>query len=171
MECSQSSYTAIADSKHVIEKLRRSCPVISTPTRIHQSGLLDCISTAHALTDQYEQEDKLWKPIPLFEASGLWADSGIVIFGLSRSPDHSGSEQRLGAGVHPTSNDMATDAATAPSSANTSPRKVANVPEKKYKCQYCARAFSRSEHRSRHERSHTKERPFKVGNLLSVYGK
>jgi uncharacterized Zn-finger protein len=27
------------------------------------------------------------------------------------------------------------------------------VPEKKYKCQFCNRAFSRSEHRSRHERS------------------
>ena len=26
-------------------------------------------------------------------------------------------------------------------------------PEKKYKCQFCNRAFSRSEHRSRHERS------------------
>lgn len=30
------------------------------------------------------------------------------------------------------------------------PRKPA---EKKYKCQFCSRAFSRSEHRSRHERS------------------
>lgn len=29
------------------------------------------------------------------------------------------------------------------------------APEKKYKCQFCARAFSRSEHRSRHERSRT----------------
>ena len=27
------------------------------------------------------------------------------------------------------------------------------APEKKYKCQFCNRAFSRSEHRSRHERS------------------
>jgi len=26
-------------------------------------------------------------------------------------------------------------------------------PERKYKCQFCNRAFSRSEHRSRHERS------------------
>lgn len=31
---------------------------------------------------------------------------------------------------------------------------------KKYKCCFCDIAFSRSEHRSRHERSHTKERPF-----------
>ena len=33
------------------------------------------------------------------------------------------------------------------------PAKPQHVPDKKYKCQFCARAFSRSEHRSRHERS------------------
>lgn len=33
------------------------------------------------------------------------------------------------------------------------PVKPQHVPDKKYKCQFCARAFSRSEHRSRHERS------------------
>jgi uncharacterized Zn-finger protein len=40
-------------------------------------------------------------------------------------------------------------------SANSSPaaRKSGSAPEKKYKCQFCNRAFSRSEHRSRHERS------------------
>jgi uncharacterized Zn-finger protein len=41
-------------------------------------------------------------------------------------------------------------------SANSSPavaRKTGAAPEKKYKCQFCNRAFSRSEHRSRHERS------------------
>ncbi|KAK5115861.1 hypothetical protein LTR85_009455 [Meristemomyces frigidus] len=41
--------------------------------------------------------------------------------------------------------------------------------EKKYKCQFCSRAFSRSEHRSRHERSHTKERPFKCGKCRSTF--
>jgi hypothetical protein len=39
------------------------------------------------------------------------------------------------------------------STTNPSPRKAASAPEKKYKCQFCNRAFSRSEHRSRHERS------------------
>ena len=34
-----------------------------------------------------------------------------------------------------------------------SSRKSNVTPEKKYKCQFCNRAFSRSEHRSRHERS------------------
>src|SRR4051794_274374 len=32
-------------------------------------------------------------------------------------------------------------------------RKSNLAPEKRYKCQFCSRAFSRSEHRSRHERS------------------
>lgn len=36
----------------------------------------------------------------------------------------------------------------------TTTRKASgSAPEKKYKCQFCNRAFSRSEHRSRHERS------------------
>ena len=45
--------------------------------------------------------------------------------------------------------------AAAASSASTSVagRKAPVAPEKKYKCQFCNRAFSRSEHRSRHERS------------------
>ncbi|CZS94357.1 hypothetical protein WAI453_008013 [Rhynchosporium graminicola] len=43
------------------------------------------------------------------------------------------------------------------------------APEKKYKCQFCNRAFSRSEHRSRHERSHTKERPFKCQKCRSTF--
>ncbi|KAI0881922.1 fungal-specific transcription factor domain-containing protein [Annulohypoxylon maeteangense] len=42
-------------------------------------------------------------------------------------------------------------------------------PERKYKCQFCNRAFSRSEHRSRHERSHTKERPFKCMKCRSTF--
>ncbi|ODV88828.1 hypothetical protein CANCADRAFT_15246, partial [Tortispora caseinolytica NRRL Y-17796] len=29
-----------------------------------------------------------------------------------------------------------------------------------YLCSYCSKDFSRSEHKVRHERSHTKERPF-----------
>ncbi|EPE06071.1 c2h2 finger domain protein [Ophiostoma piceae UAMH 11346] len=48
-------------------------------------------------------------------------------------------------------------------------RKPANPPERKYKCQFCNRAFSRSEHRSRHERSHTKERPFKCMKCRSTF--
>ena len=36
---------------------------------------------------------------------------------------------------------------------NSAMRKSSLAPEKKYKCQFCNRAFSRSEHRSRHERS------------------
>ncbi|KAF2838079.1 hypothetical protein M501DRAFT_851842 [Patellaria atrata CBS 101060] len=55
-------------------------------------------------------------------------------------------------------------------SPSTSTRKApANPPEKKYKCQFCSRAFSRSEHRSRHERSHTKERPFKCLKCRSTF--
>ncbi|KAL5612991.1 uncharacterized protein BROUX77_003147 [Berkeleyomyces rouxiae] len=46
---------------------------------------------------------------------------------------------------------------------------AANAPERKYKCQFCNRAFSRSEHRSRHERSHTKERPFKCMKCRSTF--
>ena len=45
----------------------------------------------------------------------------------------------------------AASASSAPSVTPT--RKSSAVPEKKYKCQFCNRAFSRSEHRSRHERS------------------
>ncbi|TVY90049.1 Transcriptional regulator of form adherence [Lachnellula willkommii] len=48
-------------------------------------------------------------------------------------------------------------------------RKSSVAPEKKYKCQFCNRAFSRSEHRSRHERSHTKERPFKCMKCRSTF--
>ena len=44
-------------------------------------------------------------------------------------------------------------APTAASSPSSSGRKANLAPEKKYKCQFCNRAFSRSEHRSRHERS------------------
>ena len=48
----------------------------------------------------------------------------------------------------------ATAVSTASSSAAATPlRKTPTAPEKKYKCQFCNRAFSRSEHRSRHERS------------------
>jgi transposase-like protein len=44
--------------------------------------------------------------------------------------------------------------AVMPSSAASTPaRKASLAPERKYKCQFCNRAFSRSEHRSRHERS------------------
>jgi DNA-directed RNA polymerase subunit RPC12/RpoP len=54
--------------------------------------------------------------------------------------------------------------------AQTQPaKKPPMVQERKYKCAYCARAFSRSEHRSRHERSHTKERPFKCLKCRSTF--
>lgn len=42
-------------------------------------------------------------------------------------------------------------------------------PVKKYACCFCDRAFSRSEHRSRHERSHTKERPFHCPKCPSTF--
>jgi hypothetical protein len=48
--------------------------------------------------------------------------------------------------------EMAT-ATSEPSTSTATPRKAVSAPEKKYKCQFCNRAFSRSEHRSRHERS------------------
>ncbi|KAI1369117.1 C2H2 finger domain protein [Xylaria arbuscula] len=62
--------------------------------------------------------------------------------------------------------------AVLPTSASSTPvaRKTSlTQPERKYKCQFCARAFSRSEHRSRHERSHTKERPFKCMKCRSTF--
>ncbi|KAL1969717.1 hypothetical protein VTN77DRAFT_8270 [Rasamsonia byssochlamydoides] len=60
-------------------------------------------------------------------------------------------------------------APTVPAAASNSPAKKTSAPEKKYKCQFCNRAFSRSEHRSRHERSHTKERPFKCLKCRSTF--
>ncbi|KAI1769201.1 fungal-specific transcription factor domain-containing protein [Hypoxylon sp. FL1150] len=60
---------------------------------------------------------------------------------------------------------LPTSAASTPA-----PRKASVAqPERKYKCQFCNRAFSRSEHRSRHERSHTKERPFKCMKCRSTF--
>ncbi|KAF2198073.1 hypothetical protein GQ43DRAFT_434595 [Delitschia confertaspora ATCC 74209] len=59
--------------------------------------------------------------------------------------------------------------ASATSSSPAATRKSGSAPEKKYKCQFCNRAFSRSEHRSRHERSHTKERPFKCLKCRSTF--
>ncbi|KAH6642160.1 fungal-specific transcription factor domain-containing protein [Boeremia exigua] len=59
-------------------------------------------------------------------------------------------------------------AAMASTAAPAAARKT-GAPEKKYKCQFCNRAFSRSEHRSRHERSHTKERPFKCLKCRSTF--
>ncbi|KAK2612968.1 hypothetical protein QQS21_001079 [Conoideocrella luteorostrata] len=56
-----------------------------------------------------------------------------------------------------------------PAASTPSSRKVSIAPERKYKCQFCNRAFSRSEHRSRHERSHTKERPFKCMKCRSTF--
>ena len=47
----------------------------------------------------------------------------------------------------------ATAAASSSTTAATPTKKATATPEKKYKCQFCSRAFSRSEHRSRHERS------------------
>ncbi|KAK5719565.1 hypothetical protein LTR17_015351 [Elasticomyces elasticus] len=65
--------------------------------------------------------------------------------------------------------------AATPAMSPTIGRKASNAgetatgKEKRYKCQFCARAFSRSEHRSRHERSHTKERPFKCTKCRSTF--
>lgn len=42
-------------------------------------------------------------------------------------------------------------------------------PPKKYVCGYCARAFSRSEHKQRHERSHTNEKPFHCSYCASAF--
>jgi hypothetical protein len=56
-----------------------------------------------------------------------------------------------------------------PAASTPSSRKASLAPERKYKCQFCNRAFSRSEHRSRHERSHTKERPFKCMKCRSTF--
>ncbi|KFH44189.1 hypothetical protein ACRE_050430 [Hapsidospora chrysogenum ATCC 11550] len=56
-----------------------------------------------------------------------------------------------------------------PAASTPSSRKASLAPERKYKCQFCHRAFSRSEHRSRHERSHTKERPFKCLKCRSTF--
>ncbi|KZZ99314.1 C2H2 finger domain protein [Moelleriella libera RCEF 2490] len=56
-----------------------------------------------------------------------------------------------------------------PAASTPSLRKASLAPERKYKCQFCNRAFSRSEHRSRHERSHTKERPFKCLKCRSTF--
>ncbi|KAK9783482.1 putative C2H2 finger domain protein [Seiridium cardinale] len=61
----------------------------------------------------------------------------------------------------------ATSAASTPAARKSSV--AGSQPERKYKCQFCARAFSRSEHRSRHERSHTKERPFKCMKCRSTF--
>ncbi|KAF3770433.1 hypothetical protein M406DRAFT_325883 [Cryphonectria parasitica EP155] len=65
----------------------------------------------------------------------------------------------------------AVSAVPVPATASPTPasRKTSLAPERKYKCQYCSRAFSRSEHRSRHERSHTKERPFKCMKCRSTF--
>lgn len=56
-----------------------------------------------------------------------------------------------------------TSAASAASGTPT--RKPSTAPEKKYKCQFCNRAFSRSEHRSRHERS----RKFRTSSSTLVF--
>lgn len=60
-------------------------------------------------------------------------------------------------------------AAVAMASATTpaSTRKTGSAPEKKYKCQFCNRAFSRSEHRSRHERSRKSHFPSSLSDFPS----
>lgn len=60
-------------------------------------------------------------------------------------------------------------AVSPPASRKASTSGEAKEKEKRYKCQFCNRAFSRSEHRSRHERSHTKERPFKCQKCRSTF--
>ncbi|RCK57724.1 Transcriptional regulator of yeast-form-adherence 5 [Candida viswanathii] len=41
--------------------------------------------------------------------------------------------------------------------------------QKKYVCAFCARAFTRSEHKQRHERSHTNEKPFHCLHCTSSF--
>lgn len=41
--------------------------------------------------------------------------------------------------------------------------------QKKYICAFCARAFTRSEHKQRHERSHTNEKPFHCQHCTSAF--
>ena len=41
--------------------------------------------------------------------------------------------------------------------------------QKKYICAFCARAFTRSEHKQRHERSHTNEKPFHCLHCTSSF--
>lgn len=41
--------------------------------------------------------------------------------------------------------------------------------QRRYICSFCARAFSRSEHRARHERSHTREKPFSCEKCPSAF--
>lgn len=63
-------------------------------------------------------------------------------------------------------------AATASVAPVPKPAKPQHTPDKKYKCQFCARAFSRSEHRSRHERSRKSLRtlPYLTSPFLLVDG-
>ncbi|KAI9840325.1 MAG: hypothetical protein M1837_001772 [Sclerophora amabilis] len=63
----------------------------------------------------------------------------------------------------------ATSSTPTAAAAAAAARKTSLAPERKYKCQFCHHAFSRSEHRSRHERSHTKERPFKCSKCRSTF--
>lgn len=57
----------------------------------------------------------------------------------------------------PAANVLSADTASSPI------RRTAVGAEKKYKCQFCNRAFSRSEHRSRHERSRKSSIPCRSG--------
>lgn len=41
--------------------------------------------------------------------------------------------------------------------------------QKRYVCAFCARAFTRSEHKQRHERSHTNEKPFHCLHCTSAF--
>lgn len=70
-----------------------------------------------------------------------------------------------------TTTDMATNANTTKSRVSNNPVSAGEKPAKlkRYHCSYCDRAFSRSEHRSRHERSHTKERPFHCPKCPSTF--
>lgn len=43
------------------------------------------------------------------------------------------------------------------------------APQKKYVCIYCARAFTRLEHKQRHERSHNNEKPFHCLSCTSAF--
>ncbi|KAH8721690.1 hypothetical protein BGZ61DRAFT_347558 [Ilyonectria robusta] len=44
-------------------------------------------------------------------------------------------------------------------------------PPRQYKCEYCDKAFKRSEHCIRHERSHTREKPFSCRYCRKSYSR
>lgn len=76
--------------------------------------------------------------------------------------------------INPTTKDQPAEPSTKEQQQKQQKDNTTDSPEplkklKRYRCCYCDRAFSRSEHRSRHERSHTKERPFHCSKCPSTF--